>query len=320
MVGKPKPARIAVFLALFLLLAGISTAYDIESHTVRYSIIEDRAVVQNAITFQQPSSGDFVWYTEPGSTLVEVYIDGEKSNFSRENSRISISLSSAKKVVLSYITEELVDSSNFLLNMPIDYDTESLRIVVVLPEEAVLEEQITDRGGSIYPRPDKTATDGRSLIFIWEMEMLVQGDEISIFVMYKQKAGYIAIAGIALLVALAIFAAYLAYSRYYLKIKGKSKERKALERKAKSKPSKKKSSEAKPKKSKPEPKLLEHLKEDEQQIVRIIRQKGGSCEQGTLRVITNFSKAHLSRLISELETRKVVYKEKRGKKNLVFLK
>jgi uncharacterized membrane protein len=39
-----------------------------------------------------------------------------------------------------------------------------------------------------------------------------------------------------------------------------------------------------------------------------------------LRVITGFSKAKLSGLLKELEERNVVYKEKRGKKNLVFLR
>jgi uncharacterized membrane protein len=66
--------------------------------------------------------------------------------------------------------------------------------------------------------------------------------------------------------------------------------------------------------------MLKHLKDDEQQIVRILKKRKGSCEQGTLRVVTGFSKASLSRLISELEARKIIYKEKRGKKNLIFLK
>ena len=66
--------------------------------------------------------------------------------------------------------------------------------------------------------------------------------------------------------------------------------------------------------------IEKHLKEDEEQIVNILKRKEGSCEQGTLRVVTGFSKATLSRLLSELEARKIVYKEKRGKKNIVFLK
>jgi uncharacterized membrane protein len=54
--------------------------------------------------------------------------------------------------------------------------------------------------------------------------------------------------------------------------------------------------------------------------VTILREREGKCEQGTLRVITGFSKAKLSGLLKELDERRIVHKEKRGKKNLVFLK
>ena len=75
-----------------------------------------------------------------------------------------------------------------------------------------------------------------------------------------------------------------------------------------------------PPRKKKEPNILKHLKEEEQQIIRVLQQKEGKCEQGTLRVVTDFSKAHLSRLLMELEARKIIHKEKKGKKNLVFLK
>ena len=63
------------------------------------------------------------------------------------------------------------------------------------------------------------------------------------------------------------------------------------------------------------------LKEDEETIVNIIKQRDGKrCEQGTLRVITGIPKSSLSKLLSELESRGIIYREKRGKKNIVFLK
>ena len=74
------------------------------------------------------------------------------------------------------------------------------------------------------------------------------------------------------------------------------------------------------KKSKKVADIETHLKSDEAQIIRILKRKEGNCEQGTLRVITGFSKAKLSGLLKELQARNVIHKEKRGKKNLVFLK
>jgi len=66
---------------------------------------------------------------------------------------------------------------------------------------------------------------------------------------------------------------------------------------------------------------LKHLKEDEAQIVRVImRREDHQIEQGTLRVITGMPKATLSRILKELEERNIIFKEKRGKRNMVFLR
>lgn len=66
--------------------------------------------------------------------------------------------------------------------------------------------------------------------------------------------------------------------------------------------------------------LDRYLKEDEKKVVTILRQREGICSQSTLRVVGDFSKATLSRLLTELEQRNIIKKEKRGKKNLVILK
>ncbi|MEM4336996.1 MAG: hypothetical protein QXG86_03255 [Candidatus Woesearchaeota archaeon] len=66
--------------------------------------------------------------------------------------------------------------------------------------------------------------------------------------------------------------------------------------------------------------IEQYLKEEEKQVVNILRAREGVCEQGTLRIITGMPKSTLSRILSELEARNIVYKEKRGKKNIVFLR
>ena len=63
-----------------------------------------------------------------------------------------------------------------------------------------------------------------------------------------------------------------------------------------------------------------YLKEDERIIINVLRMKHNSCSQATLRVVTDFSKARLSRLLSELEERGIVYKEQKGRKNIITLK
>ncbi|HLC67224.1 MAG TPA: hypothetical protein VJK52_06320 [Candidatus Nanoarchaeia archaeon] len=63
-----------------------------------------------------------------------------------------------------------------------------------------------------------------------------------------------------------------------------------------------------------------YLKEDERSVVRVLQLKGGSASQGTLRIATNYSKAKLSRILTELEQRGVIHKDRDGKRNLVSLR
>lgn len=63
-----------------------------------------------------------------------------------------------------------------------------------------------------------------------------------------------------------------------------------------------------------------YLKEDERILINVLRMKHNSCSQATLRVVTDFSKAKLSRLLTELEERGVVYKKQQGRKNIITLR
>jgi uncharacterized membrane protein len=284
-----KLLKVMLFLTVFLLMINISTAYSLDSYNTQYNIVGNKVVMQTIITASEtiilslPIPAD--------AETVEVYLNDVKFDATIEDNFLRINLNRNDQLKIGYITSEFIDKSNFLLNLPIGYDVGLLKITLVLPEEAVLRRPIKDTTGSIYPKPDQATTDGRSLIFIWEREDLKSGDEIAIFAMYKTKFNYIPF-----IVALAaiIFVLLLYVLRKLPKKEVKKEEKK--------------------------PELEKHLKEEEQQIVSVLKQREGQCEQGTLRVITGFSKAHLSRLLMELEARKIIYKEKRGKKNLIFLK
>ena len=294
-----RAVKLLLIFAVLFMAVGASSAYTLDSHVMKYDIVEDKIFVQALMNFTQKTSGSVVLPMPADAETVEIYLDSKKSNISSKG--IVDLETSIKEIRLSYLTQEYLDKSNFLLNFPIEHDTNSAKLVVVLPEEAVLRKPIKDGSGSIFPKPDKSGTDGRSLIFIWEKENLKPGDEFSVFVMYKQKANFVP-----LIVLLVIVIAVLAYFGFYKKPK-KVREIVIKEGKAHEKKEEKED-------------IIEHLKEDEQQIIRVLRQREGHCEQGTLRIVTGFSKAHLSRLLMELESRKVVFKEKRGKKNVVFLK
>ena len=78
----------------------------------------------------------------------------------------------------------------------------------------------------------------------------------------------------------------------------------------------------KPEASEPFPEYIpeKHLKEEEKQVVNILKQRESQAEQGTLRIVSGLPKSTLSRILKELEERNIIYKEKRGKKNMVFLR
>lgn len=315
-----KFVKFSVLLAFFLFAvsfcAAAGEALDIESSFHKYTIVENNVVVQSEFDFENPVDGILRVHLPDDASAIDVYADGGKSEFKINKEHLEVSLVSAKKVEMSYVTEELIDNSNFLLNYPIADNIANFELVLVLPEEAVLKRPIESVAGSIFPKPDKTSTDGRSMMFTWQRSNLKEGDEISIFAMYKTQVNYLPYVIVLLILA---FLGYIAYTRIsfqnvlrkHAKKEEKEKENHAGEEQEKTKPQEK---------AETKTEILEHLKEDEQQIVRVLKQRENQCEQGTLRIVTGFSKAHLSRLISELEARKIIHKEKRGKKNLVFLK
>ena len=281
-----------LFLTISLLVINVVDAYTLNSYDSQYNIVGNKIVVQTIIT---ASEAIILSLPIPADAeIVEVYLNDIKFNAAIEDNSLKMNLNKNDQLKLEYITSGFIDNSNFLLNLPIGYGVGLLKITLVLPEEAVLKKPITDTTGSIYPKPDKAETDGRSLIFTWERTNVQAGDEVAIFAMYKTKNNYIPIITVAAAFILLVYILYIKKPKKIKKIKTK-----------------------KPKK---ESEILEHLKEEEQQIVRVLKQREGQCEQGTLRVVTGFSKAHLSRLLMELEARKIIYKEKRGKKNLIFLK
>lgn len=65
--------------------------------------------------------------------------------------------------------------------------------------------------------------------------------------------------------------------------------------------------------------MLDVLKEDEKKIVEIVKAQQG-IQQNTLRLKTDFSKAKLSMLLSDLEKRGIIKKDAFGKTNKVYLR
>ncbi|MBN1545000.1 hypothetical protein JW898_06085 [Candidatus Woesearchaeota archaeon] len=226
-----------------------------------------------------------------------------------ESNNLMFFLKNSRYVKYSYITDELLEGDSFIAAINAPFNTEELRIKVSLPEKAVLDRPMGNSqvsGSAVYPQPKRLETDGQVITVVWVFNDVKKDDDIALYIKYRKPASYWIPPILMVLGVLVVLAAvlYLAY-----RSNGKRKARARIEVR-----------EVRGPKAPESEDIDRHLKEDEQQIINVIRLKEGCCEQGTLRIATGFSKAKLSGLLKEMEVRKIIHKEKRGKKNLVFLK
>jgi len=146
-------------------------------------------------------------------------------------------------------------------------------------------------------------TDGQNIKLVWEDSNVSKNSKIAALAVFNREANTVKIfsdlrTNIIVFSLALIVIAQLGYLVIYRKNKVKQIEDKL---------SKKFS-------------IEEHLKEDESQIINVLKMKEGRTSQGTLRVVTGMPKATLSKLLSELEARNVIIKEKNGKKNIISLR
>jgi len=305
-------SKILLPILLFLLVACSVSALEIESQNYEFQIVGNTVHTSHEIMLGGSLTGAFDMPLPEDAEAISLYVDNKLVEYSN-----ALNLASVKKIRINYLTSDLLDKGNFLASIPGNYNTNTLSVKLVLEEGASIMKEKSDgvKSPSIFPEPSDITSDGQSIILVWEKQNFEQEDGFPIYVRIKQEKTYIP--EIIALIALIVFIVIIVKTKAWEKYLKKPKQKKEKQEPKKDDVEPKKESEHKTEKAH---EILEHLKEDEQQIVRVLKDREGSCEQGTLRVVTSFSKAHLSRLLMELEARKVIYKEKRGKKNLVFLK
>jgi len=281
---------------LFVLVSSFCCAFSVSDYNISFDIINNRVVVDSVVVFDGKVSGFFALDLPFDYAGLSVYVD-DKSVESGDD----VFLKNNSKVRYNYVTGDFIDKSNFLMSFMLDFDVDDFVVKLTLPEGAMLKKQLSSgdmSSGSIFPKPSVATTDGKSLIFYWKDENVKVGDEFSFFVQIEQRRNLWWLTFVVVVVGVFLFLIFRKKHRPKIVV-GKPLTKVVVHK---------------------HDMVEKHLKEDEEIIVNVLRLKEGSCEQGTLMVATGFSKATLSRLLKELEDRKVVIKEKRGKKNLVFLK
>lgn len=276
--------KVAVYVFVLIITLFSAVGYSIDSFSSGYNVAGNKVFVTTEIGFTEAFAEEFSFQLPSDASDIAVYMNNEQIDYTIEEGMVSVELKNAQELRIEYTSSEPIDKSGFLLDLVMPFAAADVKISLTLPQGYALKEPLSEDNtvGSIYPKPEQALTDGENLIFVWGRIDLEEGEELPIYVQYKKPRNPAEIIPIFVGLVLVI-----------LLLKNQPKKTKTTK----------------------------HLKEDEETIVNILRQRDGRmCEQGTLRVITGMPKASLSRLLTELEERRVIYKEKRGKKNLIFLK
>lgn len=266
---------------LLTLIFPLAYAQEIENYNIDYAILFGKAVVNEKITLDKEA--ELILTLPEDARTIESNVDYELNK--------NVIKIKSKEIILKYITNSYIEEGNknyFLKDFKVPLKTRNLSINLLLPEKAILDKPI-NQDGSIYPKPDRITTDGQRIIISWTKQNLEKDQGLSIFVIYKEakQSDYAYI----LLAILILVFSYLLLRKPKEIIKTVTKEITELQ-----------------------------LKDDEKIIVRVLKQKEGECYQSTLTTITDFSKAKLSRILEEMETRGIIKRVEKGKKKLVILK
>lgn len=286
-------------LLIFLVFTSPTLAAELtaEKFSTNFFIEYNKVLVDTNINFEDPVNGTLMFTLPLDARAITAHIDGGKIDPDLELNVLRIKLYNNKHLRFQYISNTFLERKTFLANVRIPLDTNLLEIRLSLPENSVLERAIHNAdvsSPSIFPKPTRLETNGRVIDAVWIAKDVKKGKEFPFMAGYifpgRTTRNVLIVISIILILALVL---NFFYKKSNAPVIQKITHPFNIEK---------------------------HLKEDEEQIVNILNKKEGSCEQGTLRVITGFSKAKLSGLLKELEERKIIHKEKRGKKNVVFLK
>jgi DNA-binding transcriptional ArsR family regulator len=170
--------------------------------------------------------------------------------------------------------------------------TDRTRLQVVLPEGFGL---VQSQGNPSYsPANAHVGSQGRRIFIDWERENVSIGDTVQYRVQYEklQVLDNVpgSIAGAALILALLIAGGAVYYVR-----QNRGEQNGSIAS------------------------VFPVLKDDEQLVIRYIIDNGGEVEQRDIVENVSYSKAKISKLLSDLEDRKLVEKEKQGRVNIVKL-
>ncbi|PIU75778.1 hypothetical protein COS75_02540 [Candidatus Pacearchaeota archaeon CG06_land_8_20_14_3_00_35_12] len=210
---------------------------------------------------------------------LDVYIDGNKQEVVLSE---VLQLSAAKNIKISYVTEKFVEKSKkyyFLTDILFPLDIDKFNVELILPQGAVL-----DTPNSAWPAPSEITSDGQHIILKWGSGDLERDDSFAIFVIFNKSSTA------NLLFIISIIVIFIAAAFIFLVFRKKARKE-----------------------------IDKHLFDSEKSVISSLRKANGELWQKQLQIKTGFSKAKLSRIVRNLETRGLIKKIPYGNTNKIRL-
>jgi len=203
---------------------------------------------------------------------------------------------SQNKLVLRFRTNDIVDETGdnyrFSVNYGVSVPIERAFVLIKLPENGILAESVANQ--SFFPQDGNVITDGRLIMVYWNKYNLTSGNDLQYAVLFNMPGARDPLFNYVIIMLTAAIIIVMVGIAIYMK-RG-------------------------PKGAKPEDVIESVLNRDEKVIVSILNKNEGKAGQKVLVRESDFSKAKVSRLVSNLKGRGVVDTEPiSGRENMVKL-
>jgi len=284
-------------LALILFILPLVSAQNL---SMEFRIANDEVLAAYIIDFAQPSYQEIVLDLPKDARMIEVYSDNSKIEAKEEDIiemiRLTVPLLNTNRLKINFTSLGMLEKASknyFVVDLKIPLNIEELKMTLVLPEGAVLENTNLE---SVWPKYAELSSDGKSIIVEWSKQDIKEGDSIPLLVIFREnKINWILI--FAIMIAIGVAIILFSSKRKKAKKAAKKKGKKATEKKEL------------------------YLLDSEKAVISLLEKaKGKQLWQKQIQLSTGFSKAKLSRLLRNLEARGLVKRIPIGNTNKIQLK
>lgn len=250
------------------------------SYNLEFNQVDDKVLVEHSISLDSIKTISL-------AVPEDAYSISSNLEYNLQNNVLTIF---GDNIELSYITRDLLETSKegyYLIDkiiFPSNFDTLDINLLMK-------EGYFTD-SKRIFPAPSSIDSDGSQIMVHWTLQDIKQGEDLPIFVSITSPTSFTSVSVWILIIVLSLFIIYFFYDKV---IKSRLSQKSSQ--------------------------IESHLIESEKAVLSALKEADrGEMWQKQLQLKTGFSKAKLSRVIRNLESRNLVEKIPFGNTNKVRLK